>query len=100
MVLNHSSMAYAFEDQNAVEALVRRTAGEWADDKQEGRLEWTLVRPCMLNDGVAKEVRVLGEQGRGGGWLPGVSRESVAEFVVKTCLERGEWVGGTPVVCN
>ncbi|KAE9362826.1 NAD(P)-binding protein [Stipitochalara longipes BDJ] len=96
MVLNHSSMAFAFEDHNAVEALVRKTADEW----ERGKLQWTLVRPCMLKDAEAGEVKVLGEQGKGVGLLPSVSRETVAGFVVERCLEKEEFVARTPVICN
>jgi hypothetical protein len=96
MVLNHSPMAFAFSDHNAVEASVRKTAQEW----EGGTLEWTLVRPCMLSDGGVKAVKVLGEQGKGAGLLSGVSRGSVATFVVERCLEKGEFVGRTPVISN
>jgi nucleoside-diphosphate-sugar epimerase len=98
LVLNYSSMAYAFEDHGEVEKLVRRTADEW---KREGRsLEWTLVRPCMLNDKEAAEVKVLGNDGKGAGLMAGVSRGSVVRFMVERCLEKGEFVGCTPVICN
>jgi nucleoside-diphosphate-sugar epimerase len=98
LVLNYSSMAYAFEDHGEVEKLVRRTAGEW---KREGReLEWTLVRPCMLNDKEAAEVKVLGNDGKGAGLMAGISRGSVVRFMVERCLEKGEFVGCTPVICN
>jgi putative NADH-flavin reductase len=98
LVLNYSSMAYAFEDHYEVEKLVRRTAEEW---EREGRsLEWTLVRPCMLNDKEAAEVKVLGNDGKGAGLMAGVSRGSVVKFMVERCLEKGEFVGCTPVICN
>jgi len=98
LVLNYSSMAYAFEDHGEVEKLVRRTAEEW---KREGRsLEWTLVRPCMLNDKEAAEVKVLGNDGKGAGLMAGISRGSVVRFMVERCLEKGEFVGCTPVICN
>ncbi|PMD17747.1 NAD(P)-binding protein [Hyaloscypha hepaticicola] len=98
MVLKYSSMAYAFEDHGEVESLVRRTAGEW---KKAGReLEWTLVRPCMLNDGEVAEVRVLGDEGEGAGFMAGISRGSLVRFLVERCLEKGEFVGCTPVICN
>lgn len=100
MVLNHSSMAFAFEDHNAVEEFVRRTAAEAEGQRKGWELQWTLVRPCMLNGGGVKVVKVLGEQGKGAGLLPSVSRESVASFVVERCLEGGEFVGKTPAISN
>ncbi|PMD38663.1 NAD(P)-binding protein [Hyaloscypha variabilis F] len=98
MVLNYSAMKVAFEDHNVVEEVVRREAGEW---EGEGKgLKWTLVRPCMLKEGDGKEVSVFGEQGRGVGLMPSVSRESVARFVVERCLEKEEFVARTPVICD
>jgi len=96
MVLNHSPMAFAFEDHNAVEALVRKTADEW----EGGVLQWTLVRPCMLNGEEVGEAKVFGDQGQGVGMLPSVSRGSVAKFVVERCFEKEEFVAYTPVIGN
>jgi putative NADH-flavin reductase len=89
IVLNYTNMAFAFDDHNALEGVVR-----------ESGLDWTLVRPVMLSDGEVKEVKVFGEQGVGAGWVPQVSRKSVAQFVIVDALERGEWVGKTPVIRN
>lgn len=90
-VLFNSGMRVAMDDQNAVEEVVRR-------EGRDGGLEWTLVRPVMLGDGPRREVRVFGERGEGTGWVEKVSRETVAGFVIEDCLEKGEWVGKTPVV--
>jgi putative NADH-flavin reductase len=98
MMLNHSPMAFAFSDHNAVEALVRKTADEWEEIPQGERLEWTLVRPCMLNDGELREAKVLGGQEKGAGLLASISRASVASFVVSRCLEGGEFLRETLVV--
>ncbi|KAH8749176.1 NADH(P)-binding-domain-containing protein [Hyaloscypha sp. PMI_1271] len=88
MMLNHSPMAFAFSDHNA-----------WEEIPQGERLEWTLVRPCMLNDGELREAKVLGGQGKGAGLLASISRASVASFVLSRCLEGGEFLRETPVVC-
>lgn len=101
MVLNHSLMAFAFEDHNAVEMLVRDAAKKAAEKKKGWELNWTLVRPAMLNDKEeAGTIRVVGDNGDGAGMLPGIARSSVAAFVVENCLERGEFAGKTPVICN
>jgi len=100
MVLNHSGIGFAYADHNAVEVLVRKTAEEWEDEGGHGKLEWTLVRPVMLNDKEAKDVKVLGNNGKEAGMLPSCSRGSVAAFVVGSCLEGREFVGGTPVICD
>ena len=90
VVLNHSNMAFAYEDHNAVEQVMRKSKG----------VEWTLVRPVMLSDGPRGEVKVFGSQGKGIGMMPSVSRESVAGFVVERCLENREFKGETPVICD
>jgi NAD(P)H-binding len=104
MVLNHSNMAFAFEDHNAVEVLVRKIAREPEEKRKMKDGAWelkhTLVRPCMLTDGLATKVKVLGEQGKGAEWLATVSRESVASFVVERCLESGGFLGKNPVIRN
>jgi putative NADH-flavin reductase len=58
-VLNKSQMAYAFDDHNALEGIVRESS----------RVEWTLVRPVMMDDGNEAEVTVFGDQGEGLGRL-------------------------------
>jgi putative NADH-flavin reductase len=91
LVLNKSQMAFAFEDHNSVEEVVRNSTG----------VEWTLVRPVMLSDGDESEVTVFGDQGEAVGYVPKVSRASVAGFVVRVAgSESGEWSGRTPVIAN
>jgi hypothetical protein len=54
----------------------------------------------MLNDGEVAEVRVLGNEGKGAGFMAGISRASAVRFMVERCLEKGEFVRCTPVICN
>jgi predicted RNA-binding protein with TRAM domain len=90
-VLNKSQMAYAFDDHNALEGIVRESS----------RVEWTLVRPVMMDDGNEAEVTVFGDQGEGLGYIPKVSRASVAGFVVRVAESKmGEWSGRTLVIAN
>lgn len=106
MILNHSNMTYAYSDHNAVEALVRKVAADSKEGKERERvgegwqLQWTLVRPTMLNDGESKEVKVLGNQGKGAGMMAAVSLASVASFMVRCRIEYGEFVLETPVTCE
>lgn len=95
MVLNHSNMAASFVDHNAVDR-------EMGDEVRKRAVEWVSVRPVMLSDGESKLVKVWGNDGKkngGPGWMPSVSRGSVAGFVVDAA-EGSEWEGMTPVISN
>lgn len=92
VILNHANISIGFKDHKKVEQVIR------SDATVEG-LEWTLVRAVMLSDGEEKEVKVFGEEGKGVGALPSVSRKSVAGFMVK-CLESAECNGKTPVIAE
>lgn len=50
--------------------------------QQEG-IDWTLVRPPMLKEGDALPVKEFGEFGEGVGLLSGITRASVARFMVE-----------------
>jgi uncharacterized protein YbjT (DUF2867 family) len=86
LVLDHTNIAYGYKDHNAVEKVVR-----------DSGLDWTFVRPGILSDGEKKEVNTWGNEGKGIGMLPKVSRASVAGFMVE-CLEVDKWIGMTPVI--
>lgn len=92
VILNHANISIGFKDHKKVEEVVR------SDETVEG-LEWTLVRAVMLSDGEEREVRIFGEEGKGVGSLPSISRKSVASFLVM-CLESAEWNGKTPVIAE
>lgn len=62
-------------------------------------LEWTLVRPVMLKDGGVAEVKDLGELGEEGGLLSGITRASVAGFLVRVGEGEG-WVRRAVVISN
>lgn len=86
LVLDHTNIAYGYKDHNAVEKVVR-----------DSGLDWTFVRPGILSDGEKKEVKTWGNEGKGIGMLPKVSRASVAGFMVE-CLEVDKLIGMTPVI--
>lgn len=82
-------MLASMQDHAGVEEVVRSSG-----------LEWTLVRPVMLWEGEGSDIKVFGDNGEGVGLVAKVARESVAAFLVGRCLEKGEWVGGTPVIAD
>ncbi|EPE31044.1 NAD(P)-binding Rossmann-fold containing protein [Glarea lozoyensis ATCC 20868] len=77
MILKHSNVSVGHRDHARVEQLLREAKG----------LEWTVVKPAMLTEGEGKGVREFGEVGAGIGWMPKVSMEGVASFMVE-CAER------------
>lgn len=61
-----------------------------ATDKEVGGLtdlDWTFVRPVVLKEGGSLPVKNFGETGKGVGLFNGITRASVAEFMVKTMEE-------------
>ncbi|TVY84917.1 Flavin reductase (NADPH) [Lachnellula suecica] len=88
LVLDYSGTSVAIKDHAGLEKLVRSSG-----------LDWTLVRPVMLTDGERNGVKVFGNQGKGVGSVPKVSRASVAGFMVG-CLETDRWNGNTPVIAE
>ncbi|KAH6669846.1 hypothetical protein B0J14DRAFT_702894 [Halenospora varia] len=78
-----SSVGVGMKDHENVEALLR--------GKGEG-VKWTLVKPVMLSDGEMKEVKMLGEDGKGVGMMASCSRRSVAGFMVGL-LDGGNGIG-------
>lgn len=90
MFLNHTNVAFAYRDHDEVDGIVRKS-----------EVEWTLVRPVMMDEKTeAKEVKVFGELGIGAPKFGSISRESIAVFVVEECLNGGKWVKASPVIAN
>lgn len=91
MVMEWSPMRVGNRDHEAVEGFMRA----------QKEVEWIGVRACMLVEGEKREVKVWGKTGKGSGWVPRVTRRSVAGFLVDCVEDEGrEWVGKTPVVSN
>lgn len=88
LLFRYTNMAVQFEDHDAVDELVR-----------ESGLAWTLVRPPMLKDEVAKELRILDEKTKELGLLDSCTRANVAGFLVDAA-EKVTWVGAAVVIAN
>ncbi|PQE03136.1 N domain dehydrogenase protein [Rutstroemia sp. NJR-2017a BBW] len=89
IMINNSTMGtVGFKDHSEAEGKLR-----------ESGLEWAVVRPAMLKEGEGKKVLEMGEQGKGMGYLPGVTRESVVRWMVETA-ESVNWESRTVVICN
>jgi nucleoside-diphosphate-sugar epimerase len=89
MLFQHSNMRMGLDDHGMVDRETREAKG----------LDYVLVRPGMLTDGVAAEVKIFPDCGKGVGFLPSISRESVAEFMVEA-VKSDEFVGRSPVITN
>lgn len=89
MLLYHSNIAFAYEDHNIVENIVR-----------ESGLDWTLVKPAMLDDKAVEKVTVYGQKGENAPSMPGISRASVAAWAIEECVEGGKWIQETPVIAR
>lgn len=88
LVFTMTNMKYQMEDHNVVDAETR-----------DSGVDFVLVRPAMLTEGSEAEVKVHGDDGQGSGFIPKISRESVAGFIVKAA-QGSEFVGRSPVISN
>lgn len=82
-------MATQYEDHDAVDTEM------W----EQEHLDWTMLRPVMLAEGDAANVRDWDDLGKGVGMFAKVTRRSVASSLVDT-VEKAEWFGRTPVLSN
>jgi uncharacterized protein YbjT (DUF2867 family) len=92
IVVANTKMAREFNDHKGVEQILKQLG--------DSGIQWTVVRPVMLKNGPAREVKSLGDQGQDTqSFMPGITRASVAQFMVKAA-EDNKWNGKTPVICN
>lgn len=89
LTFKYTNMKLQLEDHDAVDAEVRG----------DSTLDWTLVRPAMLKEGEAAPVKEFGEAGEGVGLLSGITRASVADFMVKAIAEES-WTKRAIVITN
>lgn len=92
LLFTYSSMRSAFEDHDGAAARVRE-AGRTAD------VDFVIARPAMLVEGPAEEVRVFPDHGAGVGFMPRITRRSVARFLVEA-VESERYDGTAPVITN
>ena len=86
--MKKSNMVYSFQDQEIVDQEVK-----------ESGTDFVLVRPAMLTDKEAQPVKNYGNAGKGAGFMPSISRKSIAVFLVDAA-EENNWDRQTPVVSN
>lgn len=79
-------MKIAVKDHNRMDDLIRNSG-----------LPFVFARPARLTEGPAEAVRVWPDDGRGVGWNAAISRDSLAEWMVKAA-EASEWDGKSPVL--
>lgn len=87
-VMRWSNMDVTVEDHNLVDAVVKGSG-----------LTFVKVRSAMLRGEEILPLRELGDEVERAGWMPSVSRRSVAVMLVDA-VEQSNWDGRTPVVAN
>jgi len=91
-LFRHSNMRFTIEDHDAADEVVRAAAAA-------GHVDLVQFRPAMLADGEAKPVKSYGDEGKHIGFMPSITRRSVARVMVEAA-EGDEWVGQSPVIAN
>lgn len=86
--MRYSNMKQTLDDQDVVDEIVK-TSG----------LAFVMPRPAMLKGEVALPVKSLGDAGEKAGFMPSVSPQSCAEFMLDAAVS-DEWDGTTPVLSN
>ena len=89
LTFTHTNMRYSREDHDAVDKEL----------KSAESLRFVEVRPWMLADGEAAEVKVYGDDGKGAGFMPKITRASVAKFMIEAA-ETSKYDGKSPVITN
>lgn len=87
-LFQHSNMKYGLAAHNALDKETRQAG-----------VDFVLVRACVLADGEAAPVRVYPEDSKSIGFLPKITRASVARFMVEAC-EKDDFIGKSPVISN
>ena len=66
---------------------------------QNGAIDFVMLRPVMMADGEAEEVKDWGDDGKGAGFIPKITKKTVAKFMVEAC-EGSAFNGRSPVISN
>jgi len=90
-VISHSNLQFSYADHNLVD--------EEMKSPDRSNIDYILVRPTRLTDGMKAPIRFYGDNGVGMGALPGISRANVAGFLVDA-VEKDTWDRTTPVTPN
>ncbi|KAJ0305812.1 hypothetical protein COL5a_002613 [Colletotrichum fioriniae] len=99
-LFNHTNMKHTLDDHNAVDALFRGNGNDNDNGDAAGKdVEWVLVRPPMLTEGEGLPVKVYDDEGSGVCWMPKITRQSVAGFMVDA-VEKDDWNRSAPVITN
>ncbi|KAF2821651.1 TrkA-N domain dehydrogenase [Ophiobolus disseminans] len=88
LLMKKSNMIYQYVDHDAV-AKETRASGQ----------TYVFVRPSRLVEGTSEKVREWDNDGKGVPMMAGITRESVAKFLVE-CAERRQWDNSAPVIAN
>ncbi|KAI5456367.1 hypothetical protein BGZ63DRAFT_409064 [Mariannaea sp. PMI_226] len=88
-IFSHATaMKMGLKDHERMDAVVR-----------ESGMPFVLGRPTVLKEGEPKPVRAWPDDGNGMPWMPSITRESLAEWLVDA-VERDDWDGMSPVITN
>lgn len=89
LVMKHSHMDQTVEDHDAVDAVLRG----------QSSVSWVEVRSAMLKGEGTKQVKTFGEHGEHTDWMPSISCESVAKFLLELTTS-SSWDGSAVVISN
>ncbi|KAI1750149.1 NAD-dependent epimerase/dehydratase-like protein [Xylaria castorea] len=87
-MFRYTNMKYGHAAHNALDEETRKAG-----------VEFVLARACVLADGEAAPIRLYPDDGKSVGFLPKITRASVARFMVEAC-EKDDFVGKSPVISN
>lgn len=87
-VIQYATIGVTFKDHDRVDEIVKKSG-----------VNFVLSRPVRFTGGDAKPVKEYGNKGEGLPLGSGISRESVARFLVDAA-EKSDWDGKTPVIAN
>jgi putative NAD(P)-binding protein len=88
LLMKKSNMIYQYDDHNLVDKEVRASG-----------LDYVLARPSRLKEGATQRVKVWPDAGRGVPMMAGITRTSVAHWLVDAA-EGKAWDNTAPVITN
>ena len=89
-VFTHTNMRLSRQDHDAVDQELRAA---------QDYIKFVEVRSSMLTDTEAAPIKVFPDDGEGAGFMPKISRASVARFIVDAA-ETSKYDGTAPVITN